>query len=147
MTDETTPWPDFLLRVPTLDRDHAELFRLLEDLQATVLAGNDLADPHAASAAIDRLLKYVSHHFRLESDLMRQAGLPPAAARAHEAEHTQLLRRIAQWQDLDASHGPKATLVGEMAGYVYAWMVHHIKGLDAELARFIEAQGAVPSQD
>lgn len=129
---------EYQLGIETLDRDHEELFRLIQRLDAAIHADQDF---RSHTDAVDSLVAYVQRHFDEESRYMRTSRYSAEKAAAHEAEHALLLRRVEQWQQQRAAIGSAQRLVFDMCGYLEAWMHHHIKGHDAALASFLHSKG------
>lgn len=128
----------YVLHVDEMDSDHAELFRLIQELEAATSTGNE-RQVHAD--VVERLEGYARRHFDCETRLMRDSGFPAVEQQAHEDEHERFLSRILQWRREAESHMRSETAVGSIAGFLQAWLKHHIKGKDADLAAFLLSRG------
>ena len=111
-----------------LDRDHAELFRLVQALLR--------ASGGTAVAALDRLRVETSEHFSREDDDLRRLGGNNASC--HLDEHAAVLSSLDEVHSilLDAATPPEAAqrLVASLALELQRWLPEHVGEMDASLA-------------
>lgn len=118
-----------------LDGDHRSLVDVLNRLHSAREAGKGKEE-------IERVLvflrDYVVTHFRTEESLMIQYRFPGAAL--HFAAHVDLVMKVSDL--LVEYRAGRAELTDAVLGFLEAWLVDHILGLDKELGRFLKARGS-----
>jgi hemerythrin-like metal-binding protein len=123
---------------PVLDREHAELQRLIDALRQ--------APPANALAALDALKAHAAGHFGAEdADLRRLGG---ANATCHLDEHAAVLRSLDEVRAVLERGRPPADLVARLATELARWLPEHVQAMDASIAsvRTRERFGGVPVQ-
>lgn len=126
------------LRIEELERDHAELHRLIQRLDSAIRTEQD---PEVESEAIDALVAYVDRHFGRESRLMHDSSYPADLTRLHEAEHARLLTRVKRWKHARRGSDRRRLLTFDIAAFLNAWVHHHVEGMDVKLADFLQTKG------
>jgi hemerythrin len=126
---------EFSVRMPHIDAQHQELFRLAENLYKAMSAGQGKA---ALEETLDRLVRYTEDHFAAEERLMRLNDYN--AQVAHKAEHQALTRQVKQFQ-ADFKSG-RTTMAVPVLQFLRNWLEEHIKGSDMKLATFIRLRTA-----
>jgi diguanylate cyclase (GGDEF)-like protein/hemerythrin-like metal-binding protein/PAS domain S-box-containing protein len=126
--------------VPEIDAEHQRLIDLINEL-------GRLHQSQASAAELRQTLAelrdYTVYHFRTEAELMQRYPVDPAQRRSHLAAHGGFVQRLDSFDALLAAE-PQA-VVECLLAFMVDWLVHHVTGVDARLAREITAlQGAAP---
>ncbi len=129
-------WSDDLkLGIPSLDKDHQVLVRMLNDLADAVAQSKSQG---VLEKVLAGLLNYTKTHFAREERHFDQHGYPDEAA--HKREHAALTEKAfavqAKLQDGNAS-----VLGMEVLTFLKDWLVNHIQGSDARYAPFLIERG------
>jgi hemerythrin len=116
--------------------------RIDEQHRTLVKAFNDLEDAlarrrgrEAASRTLLFLVGYTTEHFRMEEELMDDAGFPDAGR--HKRFHHDLVVKLSAL--LTSYTQGSATLNPDVMGFLEGWLVEHILGEDLRLAEFLRA--------
>ena len=113
-----------------LDTEHQgqiDLLLLVEE----ELAG--AADPGRLALLLDRLMEFTDIHFMSEQVLMRERAYPSLPA--HEAEHTQLIEQMRNFQKRVETG--ERTLTAADVSDLRGWVLQHIQTKDAAFARYL----------
>ena len=101
---------------------------------------NVLVSMHAEGATVQELLSvfadlrdYTVYHFQHEADLMQSLPVNEANKVAHLKAHQGFIDRVEKAGELIATH-PDA-VVENLLAFLVKWLVHHITGVDARMAR------------
>jgi hemerythrin-like metal-binding protein len=125
-------WNDsYSVKIPTIDGQHQNLFRLAGELHAAMLAGKAQG---SVSNILDRLVQYVGVHFTYEERILQGAHYPHFAA--HKALHDDLTRQVLQFQ-ADLQNG-KQTVSISLLHFLKKWLVTHIQTEDQKYAPFLK---------
>lgn len=129
-------WKDeFSVRMPHIDKQHQELFRLAENMYQAMSAGHG---KEALEATLDRLVKYTEEHFAAEERLMRLNDYNGQVA--HKHEHRELTRQVREFQ-AEFKKG-RTTMAVPVLQFLRNWLEHHIKESDMRLAVFVRQRTA-----
>ena len=123
---------------PALDREHAELQRLVVALMQ--------APADRVPAALDALRAHAGKHFELEdADLRRVGG---ANATCHLDEHAAVLRSLDEVREVLARPEPPLDMIPRLAAELMRWLPEHVQVMDAGIAsvRTKERLGGAPIQ-
>ncbi len=123
---------------PALDREHAELQRLIVALMQ--------APADRVAAALDALRTHAGKHFELEdADLRRVGG---ANATCHLDEHAAVLRSLDEVRQVLARPEPPLDMIPRLAAELMRWLPEHVQVMDAGIAsvRTKERLGGAPVQ-
>jgi hemerythrin-like metal-binding protein len=117
--------------IPELDEQHKLLIICFNNLAALVEQGKD---PEKIQEALGDLRNSTSSHSSFEEALMERAHYPEATRhqRIHgdlQAQMDELFNRISQ---------ERIAMTLPVVDFLAGWLVHHIKGEDLFLARFLE---------
>jgi len=122
--------PQFSVKIPSIDGQHQNLFRMAEELYAAMSAGQGKA---ALSGILDRLVRYTAVHFAHEERLMSLHGYPGLAE--HRQQHEALTKQVLRFQaDFEAGH---AGLTVQLLHFLKDWLQQHIAGSDMKYAPFL----------
>lgn len=132
MTDvRVLTWSSYLeTGMADVDSQHRRLIDII----------NELGRMHAEGATVEELLvvfaelrNYTVYHFQHEADLMQSMPVNEANKAAHIKAHQDFIGRIEKASELIATH-PDA-VVDNLLAFLVKWLVHHITGVDARMAR------------
>ena len=129
----TVEWTDELLTGhPDIDKDHRELFALLERLHHDTRDG--LVNTNTA-AVVDALRDYAEHHFLREEAAMRRIGYSDYAA--HKTEHARFVSELGALQSrLERGARTPQLDIDQLLG---GWLRRHVLVMDKALAAAIAA--------
>lgn len=129
------------LPLPFMNRDHAEEFRLLEELGEALEAqdhGSGTAGEILERLAV--LAVKTREHFLHEESVMREAGFP--AYLPHKAEHDRVLAEMDVEANTYRRSGDVARLRRYLIDVVPRWFVAHTTSMDVVTARFVAAHAS-----
>lgn len=124
--------PKYRLGVDAIDREHAELIHIAEDLRAGLNNGAEELNL-ASSRIFDRLIHYARTHFGHEEQLMTEAHYPGLPE--HHKKHQELMEQVDKFSQQSFSSKEKATLVLNL--FLTIWLYEHISKEDAAFAAFL----------
>jgi hemerythrin len=132
----TIEWtPDLATGIELVDDQHRALYR-------SVAALHDAMKTNHRERVLDvfvYLQRYALEHFTTEEGEMARAGYGGLAG--HREAHARFTTDLAAWRDrLDA--GVTLSGVVELSGWLGQWLRNHVRGHDAEMARFLRARAA-----
>lgn len=123
---------DFRTGIPSIDFEHENLIRLINDLHAEAVKA---AGKGAIEAALGDIHAGISSHFALEEKIMRDIGYP--LYEAHKVEHDQLLDDIRDiMEEVHAS--PDFDYRSDLETHLRNWFSDHFRGADSRLHRDTE---------
>ena len=123
---------DCLIGVEEIDKEHQELFRIVNDVEE--LLANDVKDDKYE--AIVKLLKelqaYSEYHFRHEEEYMKEIRHPEL-----ELQKKQHAAFTAKMSELDAivNNRQQQELLDELMQYLVTWLFRHIIGSDMMIGK------------
>lgn len=120
-----------MLDVSWLDEEHKTMFELLNDIQSSVQAGENHYRLHYL---LDRLVSCTESHFSEEESKMLQLDYPNYEN--HRLQHMALLNDIRFLQT--AHREDYVSLSSTALAHIKSWLMNHIAGMDADLARFVK---------
>ncbi|GAB0056452.1 Bacteriohemerythrin [Candidatus Magnetaquicoccaceae bacterium FCR-1] len=121
------------VNVPTLDADHRNLIRLINELYAAVQSGQG---QKLLTKIVDELLTYTRTHFAREERHMQEIGFPDLAM--HQEEHRLFAEKATAYQK-KLEEDPFA-LSSDVLQYLRSWLTQHIQGSDMAYRRHSEAR-------
>lgn len=123
------------VHVKELDEQHKQLIAILNQL-------DKLRQGEEGTESLDEVLAdlaaYVDYHFAAEEELFKKYNYPDAVA--HDAEHRHYAEKIKEFSDqyqADKAIG----LPDEVFHFLVEWIMHHIKQVDRQYSKFLNAQG------
>lgn len=121
---------------PVLDREHAELQRLIDALRQ--------AAPDQVPAALDALQAHAALHFEREDAELRRLG--GANATCHLDEHAAVLQSLAEVRAALDQPAPPPAMVARLVAELVRWLPEHVQVMDAGIAavRTKERLGGAP---
>ncbi len=121
-------WDDKLKTNHTaIDNDHKKLVDLVNQLADAMQAGKG---KDVCGKVLNELINYTKTHFAMEERLMTTHLYPKAAE--HRAEHTKLLKEVADFKTKFDSGA--LTVTASLLGFLRDWLVNHICQSDKALA-------------
>lgn len=120
--------------LPAIDDEHRLLVDLINDVGRLHQRQSPLDELHRA---LQELRSYAVYHFRTEAQLMQRYAIDDTFRNNHLAAHAGFVRRL---DEFDALVGTDPAVVVEcLMAFMVKWLVHHVTGVDARLARDIAA--------
>lgn len=124
-------WSDkFKTGHPVVDRQHQELFQMVNSLHDAIVAGKgkDVLQP-----TLEKLAKYTIQHFGTEEALMLQASYPNLIP--HRQKHHQLADKAKEI--IEGYKSGKIVLSITLSQFLSDWLSHHINEDDKALIDFL----------
>jgi hemerythrin len=124
------------LPIAFMNRDHAEEFRLLEELGVALEAHG--SGSGSVAGILERLALLAVHtreHFLHEESVMREAGFP--AYLPHKAEHDRVLAEMDAEAQAFRKGGEVMRLTRYLLEVVPRWFVAHTTSMDVVTAHYL----------
>lgn len=118
--------------MPELDGEHR---RLIDLINAVGWLHQRQASVAELRSALHELRGYTVYHFRTEAQLMQRYPINAENRRAHLAAHRGFVERLDDFESL--VEGNPAAVIECLMAFMVKWLVHHVSGVDARLAREI----------
>ena len=118
-----------------VDRQHQELFRMVNDLHRSILAGQGR---QVLNSTLEKLVNYTVQHFSAEERLMREVGYPSTSD--HMAKHIDLATRVSELVGMYKSGEVVLTIT--LSRFLADWLKNHIKEDDMALIQFVQKRQA-----
>jgi hemerythrin-like metal-binding protein len=128
-------WKDeFSIGIPDVDHEHRQLVGLINELHATLSAGeSDLA----VMDFLGEIYAHIAAHFALEEKIMRERHYDQF--RDHKEDHERLLDEL---RDIMDDYEENAYFSdAEFAGRIERWFSEHFRTRDARLHRYLGNNG------
>lgn len=131
-------WTDGLCtRNALIDGDHRKLIGLVNALFEAMDSGGS---GERLRMAMSDLIEYAGEHFGREETEMERVHY--VAALAHKAEHTKLMRQLAELKDMLDSGG--RINIPAVSDFLSEWLRHHIVTADMKLAAALVQRSSEP---
>ena len=114
---------EFSVQVPTFDRQHQELFRLVNELHDAMSQGKS---KEVMQRVLEGLMRYTHTHFADEERAMRACGYPEYDK--HFEEHARFTRQVEQFA-ADYAQGRVALSIS-LIQFMCDWLRQHIAFTD-----------------
>lgn len=114
---------DYSVQVAMFDRQHQELFRLVNELHDAMSQGRS---KDVMQRVLHGLVKYTQTHFADEERAMRECAYPEY--QKHSAEHEKFTREVERFVD-DYEQG-RAALSISVIDFLCDWLRNHIASSD-----------------
>ncbi len=118
--------------VPRIDAEHRRLIDLINELGVLHRSQATVAQLRAALAD---LRNYAEYHFQTEADLMQIHPVDAGNRRVHLAAHQGFVDQLERVNALVATD--PAAVIEHLLAFMMKWLLHHITGVDARMAREI----------
>jgi len=122
--------------VATVDEQHQELIKMLNELHHACRAGRGKAE---LQKSISFLASYVQKHFHHEEEIMERHQCPSAAA--NKAAHAKFLRDFTDLAAAFEADADRTTIVLDLGRLVGDWLRNHICSVDRKLRGCPSAHG------
>jgi hemerythrin len=133
----TLEWsPALAVGIDEIDAQHQELFRRA----ARLLEGLRHGEPGEIGELVQYLHRYAVTHFAAEEAAMREARY--AGYARHKAEHDRFVNDLLVLGHEREQQGAGAFLALRVDHWLRGWLVEHVSGTDAALARFLVRRSA-----
>lgn len=126
--------PVYSVHVRAMDAQHAELIRIVHDLQQAMSEGRG---KEVLSGILERLVSYTKDHFASEERLLRRHAYP--SFEEHKAEHERLTATVSAY--LSGHRSGRIALTVEVLGFLKSWLEKHILGLDKQYGIYLNSRG------
>lgn len=121
----------FVVGHPDIDRQHAGLFDMVNQLHEAMRTGKARQE---IATTLGFLKTYTVEHFQTEERLMEASGYP--GYEAHKDQHDALTRQVI---DLEARYLEGSLAISiTLMDFLRAWLTDHIANQDQQLARFLK---------
>jgi len=126
--------PEYSVGIPSLDKEHQQLVKMLNDLYAAMQTGQGQA---ALGKVLSGLAQYCGSHFATEERLMSQHGYPDLAA--HKEIHGKMTAKVNSLiQEVNTG---KAQMSLSVANFLKDWLTKHIQQTDMKYGPFLKEKG------
>jgi methyl-accepting chemotaxis protein len=123
---------DYATGSNTIDSQHVQLFRRINDLVEASKAG---ISNQELKEVLGFLADYVVHHFGTEEKIMQKIKYPDFDSHKHQHdEFTKAINRIAEGFTME---GDNTEVINKLKDVSLKWLDGHIKKIDTKLAAYI----------
>jgi hemerythrin len=123
----------------TLDNQHKELIRIMNDLYGLLNEPEGPAQEGQVEFIFGNLAQYIASHFAYEEQRLIDAHYPYEKLVAHRVEHHELIKKVRRYH-LNVMEGNRDGLK-ELLPYLYGeWLIQHICVQDMEYRPYLDAQ-------
>ncbi len=120
----------------TVDKQHKELFRKIDDL---VVAGQKLkSDPDSFAIALNLLMEYCLMHFSEEENIQLKSKYP--LYKEHKEQHVNFLAVLRDFENQFKKEGASEELANDVEKVAIDWLIIHIAKMDQTIANHIATQ-------
>jgi hemerythrin len=124
--------PDLETKVNTIDTQHKQLFKLINDV---VAMGVKAITKEETEATLKALGDYIYKHFRDEELLQQSTSFPKIDW--HKEQHKIYEKSFAALKAEYVAKGPSVDFTLRLNESIIKWIVQHIKTADKELGKHI----------
>lgn len=123
---------DYLVGIELVDREHRELFKIVDKANRLVKSYNALSGYDNIMEILNELKEYTIEHFSDEEEYMESINYEGLAAqkRAHEA----FIDKLANI-DLDAVDNNPQEYLQELLEFLLGWLINHILNTDKKIPK------------
>ncbi|MDX2099130.1 MAG: bacteriohemerythrin [Leptolyngbyaceae cyanobacterium bins.59] len=116
-----------------VDEQHMMLFRIVNLLHDSMLRGEGRT---VLMRTLNDLVTYTLEHFQVEERLMLALNYPDYEE--HKARHEDLKAKVTVL--LEKAQREDTFLTLEVSHFLTDWLIHHIKGSDQRMIKFLKEQ-------
>jgi diguanylate cyclase (GGDEF)-like protein/hemerythrin-like metal-binding protein len=129
---QTFVWgEEFYTGISMVDEQHHALVDLFNRLSESLTEKSGSGEV-AVHFAFSQLMDYAKHHFSIEEDLMRRAGMDQRYVVLHLKLHEEFAEQVrAMWSARAALSNPAEVFLS----FLTSWLCLHVLGIDQSLAR------------
>jgi len=133
---EIMQWNDekFSVRVESIDRQHKQIFHLVNDLYQALMNNKTHAEK---SVILNELVDHTVKHFSHEENCFKQFGY--ARCNEHTAQHCDLVVRVSEFKK--AFDSGKADISQELIYFLRDWLHSHIGDSDKAFTPYMLQNG------
>ena len=124
----------FSVKVKCCDEHHQKLFSLIQRLQDSM---GKPGDPVEFQNVVRELDDYAATHFSIEESLLEQTKFP--GLENHFIQHKAFKTKLAELKEALADGSSTAPFV--MVEYLKNWLIRHIKMVDCQYSKHLNANG------
>ena len=126
---------DLETKIPKIDMQHKELFKRINDV---IALGVKSVSKEETDKTFKLLEEYIDTHFRDEEELQRVSGYDKIEW--HKGQHKMFADAYKVLKNEYYKNGPSAAFTLQLSKSIIDWIVKHIKEVDVELGRFLNAK-------
>lgn len=130
--------PALYTRNKTVDSQHKELIKRLNDLYDAIEAGGEQAAEESKSA-LEFLTQYTVFHFQAEEKLMASVNYPLLTE--HKAKHDGFIETVKGLAGKFEEVGATPEFADMVEKEFTNWIIDHIKGTDLEAIEWVNNKG------
>jgi len=120
---------DLLVDIPKIDRDHQELFKMLNEIKA-------VTDIDEQAIYLNRFIQYAASHFRLEEKVMRDHHYE--LYESHRDKHEEITQKLADLLEKQMRGGAEAIPHEDLVKLIQFWFFEHTLNVDSCFKDFVE---------
>ena len=124
----------YAVQVTDFDRQHRNLFRMVNELHQALGAGKGKA---VVGNILQRLIEYTATHFAAEESVMEKNGFP--GLQSHKAEHQAMAEQVLKFQK-DFKCG-KLGVATDLMLFLQKWLHDHLLETDKKYGSFLNEKG------
>ncbi|THG79796.1 hypothetical protein E5198_14240 [Pseudomonas sp. A-1] len=122
--------PRFAIGEDTVDREHEQLFVMLDKIARDIASGNE--NDQELDAALDALLDYANKHFADEEEIMLQHKVDPRHIKMQQMAHKSFFYDLGKIRNRPVDLGISQHF-DRLVSFVTSWLVFHTLRTDQEL--------------
>jgi hemerythrin len=119
--------------IAEIDQQHKTLFRMSEDLRATLSEGRG---ERVYGVWLDSLAQYAQAHFGFEERCMYRYQCP--VAEVNSRAHSKFVEAVGQFRERYAAKGFNRADAQQLVQYIDDWLANHIGRIDTQLKTCVE---------
>ncbi|AFZ44458.1 hemerythrin-like metal-binding protein [Halothece sp. PCC 7418] len=120
----------------TVDQQHQHLFDIINRLHEAMSSGHGR---EVIEETLEEMINYTIEHFSTEEKLMIKAHYP--LYKEHKQIHDQLTQEVQEIAEKVAQREHLITV--EVSHFLTQWLIHHIKGEDLKMIRFLREKNVL----
>jgi hemerythrin-like metal-binding protein len=124
----------FSVKVKSCDEQHKKLFALIQRLQDSIGTPEESI---TVQSVLVELLEYTQTHFTEEEGLLEKTKFPDLER--HCLQHEAFKAKLFEFKD--ALQNSSGTLSFVMVEYLKNWLIRHIKTVDCQYSKHLNANG------
>lgn len=124
---------EFSVHNEEIDRQHRELFLMINNLDDAMRQGRAGAEVLKVLAFLDQ---YVVFHFHTEEEQMSESSYP--AYEDHRDRHQWFIRQLSDIGEKIEAEGPTPDAIVRADHLLITWFSNHIRTLDMRLGNFLK---------
>jgi len=130
-------WSDeFSVKVHDMDEQHKKLFDMINDLNVATSEGKSR---EAVATVLNRLVDYVSVHFKDEERMLAETNSPELPSQ--QQLHATFVKKAVEFQE--GFNSGKALVGTEIILFLKDWLIGHIMGKDKQYSAWVKKHRGV----